>query len=33
MIKIDGMTFRVPVLEITRKADFLDKFAKRTDDG
>lgn len=33
MIKIDGMPFNVPVLELTRKADFLDKFAKRTDDG
>lgn len=33
MIKIDGMTFNVPVMELTRRAEFLDKFAKRTDDG
>lgn len=33
MIKIDGMTFNVPVLDLTRSADFLDKFAKRTEDG
>lgn len=33
MIKIDGMTFDVPVIELIRKADFLDKFAKRTEDG
>ena len=31
MIKIDGMTFDVPVIDLTRKADFLDKFAKRTE--
>ncbi len=33
MIKIDGLEFDVPVIELSRKADFLDKFAKRTDDG
>jgi hypothetical protein len=33
MIKIDEMTFDVPVIELSRSADFLDKFAKRTDDG
>ncbi len=33
MIKIDGITFDIPVIELSRKADFLDKFAKRTDDG
>lgn len=33
MIKIDGISFDVPVIELSRKADFLDKFAKRTDDG
>ncbi|HCX63442.1 MAG TPA: hypothetical protein DHU59_13535 [Clostridiales bacterium] len=33
MIKIDGMTFDVPVIKLSRKADFLDKFAKRTEDG
>lgn len=33
MIKIDGMTFDVPVTDLSRSADFLDKFAKRTEDG
>lgn len=33
MIKIDGETFNVPVLELTRKAEFLDKFANRTENG
>ena len=33
MIVIDGTTFDIPVLEVTRKADFLDKFAERTNDG
>lgn len=33
MIKIDGIAFNVPVIDLTRKADFLDKFAKRTEDG
>ncbi len=33
MIKIDGMTFDVPVIKLSRKAEFLDKFAKRTEDG
>lgn len=33
MIVIDGETFDVPVVSITRRADFLDKFAERTEDG
>ncbi len=33
MIKIDGIEFNVPVIDLSRSADFLDKFAKRTDDG
>lgn len=33
MIIIDGIPFNVPVLSITRRADFLDKFAERTEDG
>lgn len=33
MLKIDGVTYRVPVEELRRKADFLDKFAERTLDG
>lgn len=33
MITIDGVLYKVPVVEITRTADFLDKYAERTDDG
>lgn len=33
MITIDGETYNVPVIGMTRKADFLDKFAERTADG
>jgi hypothetical protein len=33
MIIIDGNTYDVPVLSIKRTADFLDKFAERTEDG
>lgn len=32
-IIIDGVTFDIPVLAITRRADFLDKYAERTIDG
>lgn len=32
-IVIDSQTFDIPVLSITRKADFLDKYAERTEDG
>jgi hypothetical protein len=33
MIIIDGVTYNVPVKSIRRKADFLDKYAERTEDG
>lgn len=33
MIKIDGNWYHVPVISLTRKADFLDKYASRTEDG
>jgi hypothetical protein len=33
MIVIDGTTYNVPVLSIRRRADFLDKYAERTEDG
>ena len=33
MITIDGTSYDVPVISIKRKADFLDKYAERTEDG
>lgn len=33
MIIIDGIAFKVPVQSIRRTADFLDKYAERTEDG
>lgn len=33
MITIDGEDFDIPILSIKRKADFLDKYAERTEDG
>lgn len=33
MITIDGTAFNVPVIEITRTADYLYKYAERTEDG
>lgn len=33
MIKIDGITYNVPIVSLKRKADFLDKYANRTEDG
>ncbi len=33
MIKIDGTEYNVPVISIKRTADFLDKFATRTESG
>ena len=33
MIIIDGETYNIPVISVTRKADFLDKYAERTVDG
>jgi hypothetical protein len=32
-IVIDSTTYNIPVLSIKRKADFLDKYAERTEDG
>jgi len=32
-IIIDSITYNVPVISITRKADFLDKVAERTENG
>lgn len=33
MIVIDGLTYNVPVLSIKRKADYLAKYAERTERG
>ncbi|MEG1687431.1 MAG: hypothetical protein RR022_08350 [Angelakisella sp.] len=33
MLKIDGEWYDVPVLSLHRKAEFLDKYANRTEDG
>lgn len=33
MLIIDGITFNVPIVSLRRRADFLDKYAERTDDG
>lgn len=33
MLKIDENWYNVPVVSLTRKADFLDKYASRTEDG
>lgn len=32
-IKIDGTTYRVAITSLKRKADILDKYAERTEDG
>jgi len=32
-IIIDGTTYRVPIIELKRKADILDKYAYRSEDG
>ena len=32
-IVIDGTTYAIPVTSIKRNADFLDKYAERTEDG
>lgn len=32
-IKIDGISYDVPLVSIKRTADFLDKYAERTEDG
>ncbi|MBG0770314.1 MAG: hypothetical protein H0S82_01320, partial [Anaerolineaceae bacterium] len=33
IVVIDGVTYQVPVISMKRKAEFLDKYAKRTADG
>jgi hypothetical protein len=33
MLVIDGITYNIPVIQIARKADFLDKYASRTESG
>ncbi len=33
MLYIDGQEYDVPVISLKRKADFLDKYAERTEDG
>src|SRR5688572_23989993 len=33
MIEIDGVEYDIPVISIKRKAEFLDKYAERTEDG
>lgn len=33
MIKIDGITYNVPVTSLKRRGEFLDKYAERTEDG
>lgn len=33
MITIDGVTYKVPVVSLQRKGDFLDKYANRTEEG
>ena len=32
-IKIDGISYDVPLVSIKRTAEFLDKYAERTEDG
>lgn len=32
-IVIDSTTYNIPILSIRRKAEFLDKYAERTEDG
>lgn len=32
-VTIDGTVYDVPVLSVARSADFLDKYAERTEDG
>ena len=33
MLSIDGQSYDIPVVSLKRKADFLDKYAERTEDG
>lgn len=32
-IKVDGIHFDIPMISLKRSADFLDKYAERTEDG
>ncbi len=32
-IKVDGINFDIPMVSLKRNADFLDKYAERTEDG
>ena len=32
-ISIDGIEFRIPLLSLKREAEFLEKYAERTEDG
>ena len=32
-IKIDGIDYNIPLVSVKRTADFLDKYAERTEDG
>lgn len=32
-IKVDGIEFDIPMVSLKRTADFLDKYAERTEDG
>lgn len=33
MLIVDGKSYKIPVMSLKRKADFLDKYAERTEDG
>ena len=33
MIIVDGVTFNIPIVSLKRNGQFLDKYAKRTEDG
>lgn len=33
MVIIDGVKFNIPIVSLKRKGQFLDKYAKRTEDG
>lgn len=33
MIVIDGASYKIDIIELNRKAEFLDKYAERTEDG
>lgn len=33
MVIIDGKSYKIPVVSLRRTADFLDKYANRTEDG